>query len=336
MRFLLTNCFNMTDNISYPSYQSYRSHPSYFVLDHRMLSSHAYSSIALMISSRSFGTCTARLANAARFTPRLPSFSSNVFGSDRVVRHRRVRVFQHVPGQHAHHAVVGGRSRLPCTSFSSPATLAALAGSQPRPPAPTFAFASRISWSVASRTTPPQRSSARSAFGRFTGRLISMALASVSARRFAASSRRHVVVDLRRVELARRSSAGRASRKAGRTCSAPAALTTASRGDAVDQPEFLQLDERLAEARHVAEVAAGHHDPVRHLPPQRFQHAEHDRLLPFEPERVDAVDEVDAELPAHFLHAAQGVVEVAGDLHRQRAVVERLRQLAVARSCPSR
>ena len=47
-----------------------------------------------------------------------------------------------------------------CTSFRSPATLAALAGSQPSPPAPTFAFASRISWSVASRTTPPHRSSA--------------------------------------------------------------------------------------------------------------------------------------------------------------------------------
>ena len=35
-------------------------------------------------------------------------------------------------------------------------------------------------------------------------------------------------------------------------------------------------------------------------------------------------------LPAHLLHLPQGVVEVAGDLHRQRAVFERLRQLAVA------
>ncbi len=42
---------------------------------------HAYSSIALTISSRSLGTCTARLANATRLTPRFPRYSSNVFGS---------------------------------------------------------------------------------------------------------------------------------------------------------------------------------------------------------------------------------------------------------------
>ena len=40
-----------------------------------------YTSIALMISSRSLGTCTARLAKVARRTPRLPSTSSNVFWS---------------------------------------------------------------------------------------------------------------------------------------------------------------------------------------------------------------------------------------------------------------
>src|SRR5262249_13125876 len=42
---------------------------------------YVYTSIALMISSRSFDTCTARLAKFARRTPRLPSTSSNVFGS---------------------------------------------------------------------------------------------------------------------------------------------------------------------------------------------------------------------------------------------------------------
>ena len=77
-----------------------------------------------------------------------------------------------------------GRTEL---RLAMESTLAALAGSQPKPPAPTCAFASRISVSVASRTTPPQRSRARSAFGRFTGRLISIALASVSARRLPAS-----------------------------------------------------------------------------------------------------------------------------------------------------
>ena len=63
--------------------------------------------------------------------------------------------------------------------------------------------------------------------------------------------------------------------------------------------------------------------------PQRFQHAEHDRLLPFQPEGIDAVDQVDAQLLADFLDAGHGVVEIAGDLHGQRAVVERLRELAV-------
>src|SRR5215831_9817431 len=42
---------------------------------------HEYTSIALMISSKSLGTWMARLANAARRTPRLPSTSSNVFWS---------------------------------------------------------------------------------------------------------------------------------------------------------------------------------------------------------------------------------------------------------------
>ena len=91
----------------------------------------------------------------------------------------------------------------------------------------------------------------------------------------------------------------------------------------------MQLVERLAEGAGVAQVSAGHDDPVGRLPAQRFQHAEHDRLLPFQPEGIDAVDQVDAQLLADLLDAGHGVVEVAGDLHRQRAVVERLRKLAV-------
>ena len=110
---------------------------------------------------------------------------------------------------------------------------------------------------------------------------------------------------------------------------APAALMTARRGSAFDQAQLGQLDERLAEGADVAEVAAGHDDPVGHLPAQRLQHAVHDRLLPFQPEGVDAVDQVDAELAGDLLHALHGVVEVAGDLHGQGAVVERLGQLAV-------
>ena len=73
-------------------------------------------------------------------------------------------------------------------SFFAPATLAALAGSQPRPPAPTQALASMISWSETWRTTPSQKSSARRHFLRFTGRLISIAEAMVEAFSPSASS----------------------------------------------------------------------------------------------------------------------------------------------------
>jgi hypothetical protein len=81
--------------------------------------------------------------------------------------------------------------------------------------------------------------------------------------------------------------------------------------NASNQSEFREFGESLREARRVAEIAARHDNPIRHLPPQRFQHAEHDRLLPFQPEGVHAVHEVNAELPTHFLHAAEGVVEVS-------------------------
>src|SRR5690606_37560787 len=66
--------------------------------------------------------------------------------------------------------------------------------------------------------------------------------------------------------------------------------------DAVDQPVSLQFHERLAKGAAVAQVAAGDDDPVGDLPAKRLEHAKHDRLLSLEPERVDAVDQVDAEL----------------------------------------
>jgi len=98
---------------------------------------------------------------------------------------------------------------------------------------------------------------------------------------------------------------------------------------ALDQAQVDQLDKGLAKGADVAEVAAGHHDPVGHLPAQRLQDAIHDRLLPLQTEGIDAVDKIDAELRSDLLHAQHGIVEVAGNLHRQRSVVQRLRQLAV-------
>ena len=43
--------------------------------------------------------------------------------------------------------------------------------------------------------------------------------------------------------------------------------------DAVDQAQMLEFDERLTEARRVAEVASGDDDPIRRLPAQRLQDA---------------------------------------------------------------
>ena len=100
-------------------------------------------------------------------------------------------------------------------------------------------------------------------------------------------------------------------------------------GNAVDQAELAKFGEGLAEGARVAEVAARHHDPVGNLPPHRLEHPIHNRLLAFESERVDAVDEIDAELAGHLLDTGHGVVEVACDLNRQRTVVERLRELSV-------
>ena len=62
---------------------------------------------------------------------------------------------------------------------------------------------------------------------------------------------------------------------------------------------------------------------------ERLEHPEHDRLLAFEAEGVDRVHQVDAQAVGHLADALHRVVEVADDLDRQRAVVERLGELAV-------
>ena len=98
---------------------------------------------------------------------------------------------------------------------------------------------------------------------------------------------------------------------------------------AIDQADPAQLRKGFTEGTGIAEVTAGDDDPVGNLPAERFQHPEHNRLLPLQPEGIDAVDEVDAQLPGDFLDAGHGVIEVAGDLDRQRAVIERLRELAI-------
>ena len=186
-----------------------------------------------------------------------------------------------------------------------------------------------ISWSLTWRTTPSQKSSARRHFLRFTGRLISMAEAIVEALQLLA--RRGG-----RSTSAVTSMSGRPSRQDRpwwpTSCvERPGAGGVDDRQarDPVDQAEVLQLDERLAEGARVAEVAAGHDDPVGGLPAEGLEDPVHDRLLAFEAERVDRVHQVDAQPVGDLADPLHRVVEVADDLDRQGAVVERLGQLAV-------
>jgi hypothetical protein len=53
------------------------------------------------------------------------------------------------------------------------------------------------------------------------------------------------------------------------------------------QAQLFQLRKSLAESAGVAEISAGHHYPVRHLPAEAFDDAIHNGLLPFEPERIE-------------------------------------------------
>ena len=98
--------------------------------------------------------------------------------------------------------------------------------------------------------------------------------------------------------------------------------------DLFDQPQLLQLHKRLAERRAVAQIPAGHDHPIRRLPVAGFQNSIHDRLLPLQAERVYAVHHVNADvrpIGADLADAAHAVVEIAFDLQRQRAVIQRLR-----------
>ena len=100
-------------------------------------------------------------------------------------------------------------------------------------------------------------------------------------------------------------------------------------GDAVDQSVTFEFGEGFAEGAAVSEVTAGHDDPIGDFPAEGLEDAEHDRFLAFEPERVDAIDEVDAEFTGDLSDADHRVVEVAGDLDRQGTIVEGLAEFAV-------
>ncbi len=90
----------------------------------------------------------------------------------------------------------------------------------------------------------------------------------------------------------------------------------------------MQFHECLAERAGVSEVSARHDDPIRHLPVESLKNPEHDRLLSFKAKRVQRIHQVHVEFLGTLDRAFHACVKVAGDLQRQRAIVERLGQLA--------
>src|SRR5439155_1537954 len=89
------------------------------------------------------------------------------------------------------------------------------------------------------------------------------------------------------------------------------------------------------EGRGVAEVAGGQHDAPRRAPVEVLEQLEHDRLLSLDPEGIDGVDQVEAELRAGLLGELETVIEVAAHEQGPGTVGERLGQLA-ERDLPSR
>ena len=82
-------------------------------------------------------------------------------------------------------------------------------------------------------------------------------------------------------------------------------------GHPVDQSPLARLPQRLSEGGGVPQVARREHDPVRRTPGELLEQLEHDRLLALEPERVDGVEQVDAQPLARLLHQPETVVEAA-------------------------
>ena len=94
----------------------------------------------------------------------------------------------------------------------------------------------------------------------------------------------------------------------------------------VDQAQSLRLTQPLAERRRVAEVAAGQHHPIRHLPIALVQHLEHDRLLALDAERIHGVQQVDPQPLGQYADQRQDLIEVRFHLQGLRAIFQRLRQ----------
>ena len=100
----------------------------------------------------------------------------------------------------------------------------------------------------------------------------------------------------------------------GRTGSRRCAWIDARRGMRSIQPCACASRSALPNALVLPRLPAGTTIQSGGVPVQVLEQLPDDRLLPFDAERVDRVDEVDAEAVARFAHEAHGGVEVAAHL----------------------
>ena len=106
-------------------------------------------------------------------------------------------------------------------------------------------------------------------------------------------------VDRRRHRVSRnRLQAGKAARVGliegvGALC-----LHNSQARDTVDQPQGVQLAQRLAECRCVAQVASRHDNPIGRLPGHLLDQLKDDGFLPFEAPGVNRIEQVQAHVLA--------------------------------------
>ena len=108
----------------------------------------------------------------------------------------------------------------------------------------------------------------------------------------------------------------------------PLSLDDGDHGHLADEAPIVQFLDGFAEGGAVAEVSPRHHHPVGHFPVALAQHLDDDGLLPFQPEGVDRIQQVDVGLLGDFLHQLHGFVEVSLQLQGQGSVVQALGQLS--------
>src|SRR4051812_6618037 len=95
-----------------------------------------------------------------------------------------------------------------------------------------------------------------------------------------------------------------------------------------NQPPLACLVQRFSERRRISQIACWNDDPVGWIPSQLLQQLEHDRLLPFEPERIDRVEQMHTELLGGVARQLEARIEIPVHHQRAGAVRDELRQFS--------